>query len=48
VNFVRTAAQRAVADYSRFANAGIELAEQVSAPLLARVVAAAEKFAPAA
>jgi hypothetical protein len=47
-NFVRTAALRAVADYNRFATAGIELAEQASAPLLARAVATAERFAPAA
>lgn len=47
-SFVRTRALRAVADYSRFGNAAIELAEQVSAPLLARAVETAEKFAPAA
>jgi hypothetical protein len=47
-NFARTAALRAVSDYSRFASAAIELAEQVSAPLLARAVEAAEKLAPAA
>jgi len=46
-NFVRTSANRAVAESSRFANAGIELAQQVAAPLTARAVAAAEAVAAA-
>ena len=43
-NFARTAAVRAVSEASRFAQAGIELTEKASAPLLARASLAAEKF----
>lgn len=47
-NFVRSSAIWAVREYSRFAQAGIELAEQVSAPLVARAVVAAESLSPKA
>lgn len=46
-NFVRTSATRAVSESSRFATAGIELAEKVAAPLTARAVVAAEAIAAA-
>lgn len=41
-NLVRTSAVWSVSEGSRFAHAGIELAEKVAAPLTARAVAAAE------
>ena len=41
-NFLRTSALWSVSEASRFAQAGIELAEKVAAPLQARVVEAAE------
>jgi len=41
-NLVRTSAVWAVSEGSRFAHAGIELAEKVAAPLTARAIAAAE------
>ena len=41
-NFVRTSAVWSVSESSRFAHAGIELAEKVSAPLVARATLAAE------
>ncbi len=43
-NFARTSAVRAVSEASRFAQAGIELTEKASAPLLARATVAAETF----
>lgn len=46
-NLVRTSAVWSVSEGSRFAHAGIELAEKVAAPLTARVIAATE-FAIAA
>ena len=43
-NFVRTSAISAVSEGSRFARAGIDLAEKVSAPIAARAYLAAETF----
>lgn len=40
-NLVRTATIQAITDTSRLAHAGVDLAERVSAPLMARTVAAA-------
>ena len=49
VNFVRTSAISAVTEGSRFARAGIDLAEKASAPITARAYLAAETFSkPAA
>lgn len=41
-NFARTSAIQAITESARIAHAGVDLAERVSAPLLARTVAAAE------
>jgi hypothetical protein len=41
-NFVRTSTTRAVSEASRFARAGVELADKASAPLLARATLAVE------
>ena len=43
-NFVRTSAISAVSEGSRFARAGIDLAEKASAPIAARAYLAAETF----
>lgn len=40
----RTAAVWAVSEYARFARAGIDMVEKVSAPVAARVYLAADKF----
>ncbi len=44
-NFARTTAIHAVAESSRFAHAGIELAEKVATPITAKTIAAAESLA---
>ena len=44
VNFVRTSAISAVSEGSRFARAGIDLAEKATAPIAARAYLAAETF----
>lgn len=43
--FVRTSAVQAINESSRFARAGLDLAEKASAPLAARAYVAADKFA---
>ncbi len=47
-NFVRTSAIAAVSEGSRFARAGIDLAEKAAAPVAARVYLAAETLKPIA
>jgi len=43
-NFARTSAIRAISESSRFARAGVDMAEKVAAPITARAYLAAEKF----
>ena len=47
-NFVRTSAISAISEGSRFARAGVDLAEKVSAPIATRAYVAAETFGKSA